>query len=144
MVSELSWREHLSQEKEKRHCCHTWKLGLFIEEGFQPQIHLERCTLPQGTFWHLQRTFSVARSPGKWNPSFHKVLEVLENQSTRSTRKLEAPVQKSADQVWRGKIWIFRNLTVPAYSPQSSTSFGEFNFQIQEIWFFYYFYSPEG
>ena len=65
MVSELSLREHLSQEKEKRHCCHTRKLGIFIEEEFQPQILQERCTLPQGTFWHLQRTFSVARSPEK-------------------------------------------------------------------------------
>jgi hypothetical protein len=53
------------KKKEKRHCCCTRKLGLFIEEDFQPQNHLEKCALTQGTLWHLQRTFSVGRSPGK-------------------------------------------------------------------------------
>jgi hypothetical protein len=42
------------------------QIRAFIEEEFQPQIHLERCsTLPQGTFWHPQRNFLVVRSPGK-------------------------------------------------------------------------------
>jgi hypothetical protein len=45
MVLELSLREHLSQEKEKRHCCRTRKLGIFIKEEFQPKDHLEKCAL---------------------------------------------------------------------------------------------------
>jgi hypothetical protein len=49
-------------------------------------------------------------------------LEYQKYQNTRGTRKLEAPVQKSTDQVWRGESWIFINLTAPAYSPQLSAS----------------------
>jgi hypothetical protein len=38
-----------TRKKKKPHCCRTWKLGLFIEEDFQPQNHLEKCALTQGT-----------------------------------------------------------------------------------------------
>ena len=85
MELELRWREHLSQEKEKRHCCYTRKLGIFIEEDFKPKRHLEKCALAQGTLWHIQRTFSVDRTPGNWNPGFHQY------QKTRSTRKPKVP-----------------------------------------------------
>ena len=71
MVSEPTWRKHISQE-EKCHCYHTQKLGFCKSEYFQLPNLLESCALPQGSFWHLERTFSVARSPGKWNPSFTK------------------------------------------------------------------------
>jgi hypothetical protein len=53
-------------------------------------------------------------------------LEVLENQRYQKTKKPEpipeVPVQIYASSVSRGKIWIFRNLTAPAYSPQLSAS----------------------
>ena len=66
-----------------------------MEEEFQPQNHLEKCALTQWVLWHLQCTFSVGRSPGKWNPSFHRyqktkkpevpeVPEVPENQKNQS------------------------------------------------------------
>jgi hypothetical protein len=49
-----------------------------------------------------------------------------ENQKYQKTRKPEpvpeVPVQISASSVSRGKIWIFRNLTAPAYSPQLNAS----------------------
>jgi hypothetical protein len=55
-----------------------------------------------------------------------KVPENPENQKTRKTRKPEpipeVLVQISASSVSRGKIWIFINLTAPAYSPQLSAS----------------------
>ena len=38
----------------------------------------------------------------------------------------EAPVQKSADQVWRGKSWIFSDPNTPGYSPQPSAPPGKF------------------
>ena len=71
MVSEPTWRNHNLQE-EKRHCYRTQKLGFCKSEYFQLPNHLESCALPQGSFWHLERTFSVARTPRKWNPSFTK------------------------------------------------------------------------
>ena len=85
MVSEhRSWKnplhKHSSQEKGKTTLFSYKKNKAFIEKYFQPQNHLEKCALTQGIFWHLQHTFSVGRSPGKWNPSFHKVRE---NQKTR-------------------------------------------------------------
>ena len=54
-----------TRKRKKHHCCRTRKLGLFIEEDFQPQNYLEKCALTQGTLWHPQRTFSVGRSPEK-------------------------------------------------------------------------------
>jgi hypothetical protein len=41
------------------------QIRAFIEEEFQPQNHLEKCVIPQGSLWHPQRNFSVARSPEK-------------------------------------------------------------------------------
>ena len=41
-------------------------------------------------------------------------------QKTKSTKKPEAPVQKSANQVWRGKSWIFLDPNTPDYSRQRS------------------------
>ena len=79
MVSEPTWRKHNLQE-EKRHCYHTQKLGFCKSKYFQLPNLLESCALPQGSIWHLERTFLVAGSPRKWNPSFKKVPEVLENQ----------------------------------------------------------------
>jgi hypothetical protein len=58
-------RASFTRESEKRHCFRTCKLGLFVGEVFQPQNHLEKCALPQGSLWHPQRNFLVARSPGK-------------------------------------------------------------------------------
>ena len=74
MVAEPTWRKHISQE-EKRHCYRTPKLGFCKSEYFQLPNTLESCTLPQGSIWHLEHTFSVAGSPRKWNPSFTKVPE---------------------------------------------------------------------
>ena len=88
MVLEPTWRKHISQE-EKRHCYCTQNLGFCKSESFHLPNHLESCALPQGSFWHLDNTFSVARSSGKWNPSFTKyqktrVPEVPENQKHQS------------------------------------------------------------
>jgi len=140
MVSEPTWRKHNLQE-EKRHCYRGPKLGFWKRECFQQSNTIESCALPQGSFWHLERTFSVARTPGKWNPSFTKYQktrkpEYQKYQSTRSTRKPEAPVQKSAGQVWGGKSWIFRNLTAPAYSPQLSASIPWNRISKFEVWKF--------
>jgi hypothetical protein len=48
------------------------------------------------------------------------------NQKYQKTRKPEpvpeVPVQISACSVSKGKIWIFRNLTAPTYSPQLNAS----------------------
>ena len=71
MVSEPTRRNHNLQE-EKRHCYRGPKLGFWKSESFQQSTTIESCALPQGSFWHLERTFSVARTPGKWNPSFTK------------------------------------------------------------------------
>jgi hypothetical protein len=57
---------------------------------------------------------------------YQKTREYQKYQSTRSTRKPEAPVQKSADQVWRGKSWIFSDPNTPGYSPQPSAPPGKF------------------
>ena len=75
MVSEPTWRKHNLQE-EKRHYYNTYKLGLCKRNSFQLPKHLESCALPQGSIWHLECTFSVAGSLGKWNLSFTKVPEV--------------------------------------------------------------------
>ena len=106
MVSEPTWRKHNLQE-EKRHCYRTPELGFWKSEYFQLSITLESCALPQGSIWHLERTFSVAGSSAKWNPSFTKYQKTRKPvyqkyQKYQSTRKPEAPVQKSADQVWGG------------------------------------------
>ena len=79
MVSEPTWRKHISQE-EKRHCYRTQKLGFCKSKCFHLPNNLESWALPQGSFWHLEGTFSVAGSPGKWKPSLTKVREVPENQ----------------------------------------------------------------
>jgi hypothetical protein len=47
-------------------------------------------------------------------------------ESTRGTKKLEAPVQKFEDQVWRRKSWIFSDPNTPGYSPQPSAPPGKF------------------
>jgi hypothetical protein len=141
MVSEPTWRKHISQE-EKRHCYRTQKLGFCKSESFQLPNHLESCALPQGSFWHLEHTFSVARSPGKWNPSFTKYQKTRKPeyqkyqkyQSTRSTRKPEAPVQKSADQIWRSKSWIFEIPTAPTNSPQLSASIPWIRISKFKVW----------
>ena len=91
MVSEPTWRKHYLQE-EKRHCYRTQKLAFCKSNSFQLHKHLESCALPQGSFWHLERTFSVARSTKNWNPSFlnyqkmrvPEVPEVPENQKHQS------------------------------------------------------------
>jgi len=83
MVSKPTWRKHNLQE-EKRHCYRTPKLGFCKSEYFHLPNTLESCALPQGSIWHLECTFSVAGSPGKWNPSFTKVPEVRENQKHQS------------------------------------------------------------
>ena len=71
MVSEPTWRKHNLQE-EKRHCYRGPKLGFWKSESFQLSSTIESCALPQGSFWHLERTFLVARFSEKWNPSFTK------------------------------------------------------------------------
>ena len=38
----------------------------------------------------------------------------------RGTRKPEAPVQKSADQVWRRKSWIFSNPMMQEHPSQQA------------------------
>ena len=144
MVSEPTWRKHNLQE-EKRHCYRGPKLGFWKSESFQQSTTIESCALPQGSFWHLERTFSVARTPGKWNPSFTKYQKTRKpeyqkyqkyqsTRSTRSTRKPEAPVQKSADQVWGGKSWIFEILTTPTNSPQLSASIPWIRISKFEVW----------
>ena len=121
MVSEPTWRKHNLQE-EKCHCYRTQKLGFCKSEYFQLPNLLERCALHQGSFWHLEHTFSVARSLEKWNPSFTKY-QKYQKTNTRSTRVPEvpeAPVQKSADQIWRGKNWIFKNTRLLASAKRTS------------------------
>ena len=138
MVLEPTWRKHNLQE-EKRHCYHTQKLQFCKSESFQLPNHLESCALPQGSFWHFEHTFSVARSPEKWNPSFTKYQktrkpEYQKYQSTRSTKKLEEPVQKSTDQVWGGKSWIFEIPTTLAYSPQPIASIPWIRISKFKVW----------
>ena len=84
MVSEPTWRKHNLQE-EKCHCYRTPKLGFWKSECFQQSITLESCALPQGSIWHLERTFSVVGSSAKWNPSFTKY------QKTRVPEVSEVP-----------------------------------------------------
>ena len=118
MVSEPTWRKHNLQE-EKHHCYRTPKLGFWKSKYFQLPNTLESCALTQGSIWHLESTFLVAGSSGKWNPSFTKVPEVP-----------EAPIQKSIDQIWRGKNLIFSDPRTPGYSPQPSAPPGKV-----KIWF---------
>ena len=141
MVSEPTWRKHNLQE-EKRHCYWGPKLEFWKSESFRQSTTIESCALPQGSFWHLEHTFSVARTPGKWNPSFTKYQKTRkpEYQKYRSTRVPEVPENqnhqsiKSRDQIWRGKIWIFEILSTPAYSPQLSASIPWIRFSKFEVW----------
>jgi hypothetical protein len=73
-------------------------------------------------FGILSATFQWLDLPESETLVFTKYQKYQKYQSTRSTKKPKAQVQKSADQVWRGKIWIFQNLNTPSYSPQSSAS----------------------
>ena len=130
MVSEPTWRKNNLQE-EKHHCYRTPKLGFWKSKSFQQSTTIKSCGLPQGSIWHLECTFSVARTPGKWNPSFTKyqktrVPKVPENQKHQSIN--------SGDRIWRGKIWIFEILSTPAYSPQLSASIPWIRFSKFEVW----------
>ena len=103
MVSEPTWRKHNLQE-EKRHCYRTPKLGFWKKNKyFQLPNTLESCTLPQGSIWHLERTFLVASFSGKWNPSFTKYQKTRKpeyqkyqkNKSTRSTRSTSPEIRRA-------------------------------------------------
>ena len=110
MVSEPTWRKHNLQE-EKCHCYRAPKLGFWKSKCFQLSITLESCALPQGSFWHLQRTFSVARSPEKWNPSFKKyqktrVPEVPENHKHQSRNP---QIKFEGVKVGFSKFWLHQH-----------------------------------
>jgi hypothetical protein len=84
------------------------------------------------------KDFQWDRTPRKSNPSltwYQKTRkpEVPEPENQKPEPVPEAAVQNFAGPVSRVRNWNFQKLTIPAYSPQSNASFGEFSFQIQEI-----------